>query len=351
MNDDSVPDPGFEIPPTPSDEILAMEKLRLEQEHEFDSGSSKGVPVSSISDDASLNFSENTVQSKHSRLTSERRSFCRCVTDLREVSFSRCICRTCGKACHIGSGTLGDRESSLTHSRTHSQTHSRTGNDTDASSSKRSVSTRHNMLQRDASRLNIRSKPITDEDYMDLNSIIHEDDGRYWSSDEDFESAQSPLPWLRYKHAHPYPLVNPDIHKLAYIEALQAAKMKARKELEDLEFNKLRRPNVFSYIPPHPDKNIPSLNIGIRPDDSATPRKGQFMKHIFGDVRPEDFYLGLSAGNNNKLIMDDSSISSTEQSSSNKTESKQVPVILEEPDRSSVSMKMRKQGISFDNDI
>lgn len=350
-----MPGPGFEIPPTPSEDISDIEKYRLDQESKRFTVSSKTSKITgtSVDDDTSLNLSKSaTSRTKLSRINSEHRSFCRCNSDLREISFSRNICKTCGKAWHDGSESCDDRVSS--------QTRSRTDGETEDSSSKRSMSTRQRMLKDDM-RMNLRSKPITDEDYMDLDSIIHEDDGRYWSSDEeDFGNlGQSPISWYRYKHAQPYPLVNPDIHKIVYIKALQAAHMKGKKTMDDFEFDeldRLRRPNVFSYIPllPITDKNNPNpKQIGIRPDDSDKPKKGQYMKHIFGDVKPEDFYPGGKYGKKGAVFIDESSkVSSTEQSSTERTsDNGDALKQSKEPERSSVSLKMRKQGISFDNDV
>lgn len=349
MTDDSVPDPGFEMAPTPSDDLLELERLRLDQENVYDSGSSKGIHSSSISDDASLEFSQKTALSaKSSNILSRTASFCRCSTNIREISFSRDLCRTCGKACYLKSGTLRDRESSLTQSRGDRGTRG-------GSSSNQSMSTRQRMLRRDDARVNIRSKPFTDEDYMDIDSIIHEDDGRYWSSDEEFAAEQSPVSWYRYKHAQPYPLVNPEIHKLVYIEALNAAKIKGKKKEEDFEIdelNLLRRPNVFSYIPLLPYKDRKNKKyIGIRPDDSSKPKKGQFMRHIFGDVKPEDFYPGTMSLKQGRIVIDDSNNMSSSERTSERTEGTRAEAVSKDPERSSVSLKMRRQGVSFENDV
>lgn len=349
MDDDSVPDPGFEIPPTPSEDLLELEQLRLDQENISDSSSSKEILTNSVSDDASLAFSQKTTKStRSSRIPSDRRSFCRCATDIREISFSRDVCRSCGKACCI--------EGSIRKGTDSSQMQSRQDYDTYTSSRNKSSGTRHRVLQRDEARFNIRSKPFTDEDYMDIDSIIHEDDGRYWSSDDEFGVLEhSPTSWYRYKHAQPYPLVNPDIHKLVYIEALQAAKMKGKKKVEDFQIDELkllRRPNVFSYLSLLPYKDRKNTKyIGIRPDDSSKPKKGQLMRHIFGDIRPENFYPKAMSREHGRIIVDASSNISSSEHSSEKTDTTrtELQAVPKDPERSSVSLKMRKQGLSFDD--
>lgn len=340
MEDDSVPHQGFEMAPTPSDDLPAnLAQMTLPIEDVFDSGSSQGVDESSIGDDASLHLSDKAPGSKsrQSRFSYENRSFCRCATEVREVSFARNICRTCGKACMADSEFDG-----ITGSRVSSKTRQHTRNDTAGSSSKRSLSQRMSALRPDDGRVNLMSKPYTDEDYMDLNSIIHEDDGHYFSGDDDEqESSMSPTSWYRYKRANPVPLVDPDIHKLAYLNALREAKLRSLVLSEDLDIEespRLRRATVFSYIPLLPyrgkDAKQPEY-LGLRPDDSNAPKKGQYMKHIFGSINPDDFYPSRKAFAKSKVIIDNSSAIEV---STDSTESKPPPNELE---RSSVSLKLR----------
>jgi hypothetical protein len=165
------------------------------------------------------------------------------------------------------------------------------------------ISSESTSEENHVTRMNIRSKQAIDEDYMDLDSIIYEDDGRYWSSGEE---SISPNSW--YRHAHPFPLVNPDVHKLVYMQALKAARLQgSKKKLEDID-EMIRRPNVFSYIPLLPIKGkAQPEDLGLRPYRSNKPKKGQLMKHIFGDVKLDDFYEGLINKNNSDVIVEQSS--------------------------------------------
>ncbi|KAL4217751.1 hypothetical protein ACF0H5_022491 [Mactra antiquata] len=374
IDEDSVPNQGFEIPPTPFDDVMSyLDPLTPVPGKETDSysRSSKGQPDSSLSDDASLNLTDGKtsgMKSRRSVLTSDPGGLCRCPSHLREVSFERNICRTCGKAFNsgtnesdVGGSRLSDSDvdgSRLSGSdvgggsRVTTKTKRQSKNESGASSSKMSLSQRitsqqQQQQQREEARMNQRSKACTDEDYMDLNSIIHEDDGHYFSGDDDeeFSVEQSPVSWFRYRHALPLPLIDPDIHKLAYLRALKEAKLKHTFLSEDFDLEEtptLRRATVFSYIPLLPYRaKEPPKNIGLRPDDSNAPKKGQFMKHIFGDVNPDDFYPGGKVITKSKVIIDNSNDSSTTPVSTDRTDPQSTKEPQFEPERSSVSLKMR----------
>ncbi|XP_045182148.2 uncharacterized protein LOC123540886 [Mercenaria mercenaria] len=346
MTEDSVPDPGFEIPPTPSEDVSDLEKLKVEQEDGFDKDAVKDAIKGGVNGEVEHNISENMdIPTTLSGIPSERRSFCRCATDLREISFTKNICRTCGKDCKLRSSS----------SRGSSHTYSQSGTSAMTTRSGRFRSTKLQMSKEDEMamyRMNARTNAAKNKDFVDHGSkIIHEYDDEYWSSDEEFADLDnSPVSWLR--NNKPYPLLNPDIHKQVYIDALQAAKMKGKKNTEDFEIDELkmlRRPNVFSYIPLLPYKDKQKIRyIGIRPDDSSKPKKGQFMKHIFGDVRLDDFYPSAKPSKGGKIIIDDLvKTSSTEHMSSKES---QVPATSRGPERSSISLKMKSRGISFDNE-
>ncbi|XP_045181516.2 uncharacterized protein LOC123540501 [Mercenaria mercenaria] len=364
LNDDLLTDLGSENPQTQSEHDMEKEMGKTQIGSLSDSCSSNGIS------DASIIFSEQTAESRY---PTEKHELCRCSTAQREKSFSRNLCKACGKKYQLESSMWRDMGSQQIHTQTG------TGNDTRASSSTRCLSTRQQMLQHEEAkvktsvrsktttdedrltrmyirsktsideehlsgmyirskttteddymtrmhmrskqspdkdfmgRINLRSKQTIDEDYMDMDNIIYDDDGRYWSSGEE---SPSPTPMYRHQHAHPYPLVNPDIHKIVYIQALQAAQARNIKDIEDFD-EMLRRPNVFSYIPLLPDKNQEDAkHIGLRPDDSTTPKKGQLMKHIFGNFRPDDYYKG----NKTEVIFDyTSNDSSTEKLTSGET--------------------------------
>lgn len=327
-----------------------LESVATEIGNYSDSCSSKA-----FSEDATIIFSERNTEIRNP--SGRQESLCRCSTNLREISKSQNVCKACGKMYRLDSRTvksgisqyipnsladsytrasssthcLSSRQQMLQHNDTNlnrrskttlddyhvtrSNTRSRLSSDdghvTRLTRSKTSIDdTIYRTDTRSQStaegnhvtRMNIRSKPVIDEDYMDLDSIIYEDDGRYWSSGD--ESA-SPNSW--YRHAHPYPLVNPDIHKLVYIEALKASHLSGKKKLEDLD-EMIRRPNVFSYIPLHPERNkAQAQDCGLRPCKSTKPKKGQLMKHIFGEIRLDDFYKGTIDKNKHDVIIEHAS--------------------------------------------
>ena len=372
-DEDSVPDPGFEIPPTPSVE----ERLQLEREEQARKDAERkelerqGDKVNalieesvdadyleSLSDDTSLRFTEaRSARSSRHRVrptlsSISRKSFCRCPSDTRESSFMKSTCLICGKEIIYGN-VRRSRESSISQ------------NEADGTSmlSPSSVSnrSRQQMLDKARERVKSKGKSVSDEDYMDLESIIHEDDGRYWSSDEDDYEAQymTRSAMVRYRNAKPFPLVDPNLHRLAYINALREARLRSAMESED-EFDpmeKFRHPYTFSYFPLLSNlktQNGGQSNIGIRAsDDTVDIKQGQFMRHIFGDIDPDNFYPRSTKRVRKHSILDitDTALISTDHVSSEPTDSspRTMANIPREDERTSVSLKMRKSGINFEN--
>ncbi|WAR16289.1 hypothetical protein MAR_030883 [Mya arenaria] len=345
--EDSVPDPGFEIPPTPSDMSLSLslsnesqgEAASRQTEGRSRKQSKTGRSVITNSDDTTIKFSDGDASEARSRISNlpsgKTTSFCRCVSNLREVSFTRNVCKTCGKPYYIS-----DSGSAATKTQY------------DYDTSRRSVSLRNKMLQQGGGKVTRKSKNFSDEDYMDFD--LNED--QYLSSDDDefpghFDD--SPTSWYRYKHAQPYPLVDPDTHKIVYLKALHAAQIKALQRSEEELDEKLRRPNVFSYIPLLKRMSVDGVTpraIGIRPDKPVKIKNGQFMKHIFGDIKPEDFYTGNVVPG--RLVFDETprtTETDAEATTTTRSSGKDTQPIMNDPERSSVSLKMSRKGVNFDN--
>ena len=322
---DSVPYPGFEIPPTPTAEELAeIERIEMEQieaelaEEEkrhleklvaegrvFDTDKSS----KSLTDEGSVIISDTG--SMTIRSISERKSFCRCPTDIRIVG-SKQLCKHCGKV--VGKHGLQSEHKSKSRSEFESEfPFSRSMGSTEVISR----ASRDRMLKDRRLVEHMRTRTISDEDYMDLESIIQDDDARYWSTEDDdvdeTSHATTTSSLLRLRNAQPYPLVNPDVHKEVYIRALNEVKFREMKKSNETKFDELkrfRRPNVFSYYQLWPFAGKAdgcSNNIGIRPDNSSVnikTKKGGLMKHIFGDVKPEDYYPGGSKSYLPRIVLD-----------------------------------------------
>jgi hypothetical protein len=341
MTEDSVPHPGFEIPPTPDGTIeIAEQQTAKENGVTCIKGDTSNHDDNKQKVGDLIETSSGTNHVTHSvtlsGVSSDRKSFCRCATDMREVSFTRNICRTCGKDCKFRNSL--SRGSSLTYSQT--------GDGSIITRSGRFRSTRLIMPDEEIAMYgkNARTTVARNGHYTDRKFAFNEEDDRYWSSDEEFfDLDQSPMSWLR--NDKPYPVLNPDIHKEAYIAALQAARMKGKQNLEDFEIDEmkmLRRPNVFSYIPllPLNDKNKMKY-IGIRPDNSTKPKKGQFMKHIFGDIQVDDFYPRLRPRKGGMIKVDQGNDSNSEQTTSKNSKN---PAMQSVPERSSVSLKLKSRN-------
>ena len=352
--EDTVPYPGFEIPPTPTAEEIAeierleeemlAEELQTEEEKRqmeiiiaegrvFDTDRSSKP----FTDEDSLILSENE-PSLTIRSLSGKRSFCRCPTEIRCLASSQ-LCKHCGKAV--------DRYS------IRSDHKSRSGLDSEFPFSRSmgapSRTSREKMLNDRKLAEQVQTRTPSDEDYMDLESIIQDDDARYWSSDDDNEGtsrAATTSSVRRLRNAKPYPLVNPDIHKQVYLQALNEVQFRDMKKNNTERFDenrKLRRPNVFSYyrLWPFAGKcNGCGNDLGIRPDNGFAdkkPKQGQLMKHIFGDVKVEDYYPGGSKSNEPKIVLD--SLNTYDRSMS-KSKSIDASVI-------NSSKKIKRQGIKF----
>ncbi|XP_052251589.1 uncharacterized protein LOC127858453 [Dreissena polymorpha] len=354
--EDSVPDPGFEIPPTPSLDSMSLSvsmvskagddtNLSPEERRQSRSKSEReprksqvhheGLLVGMSSDDDDEEDGSSSGVSYH---TSEKFEFCRCPTNVRDISFSRNVCKTCENAYYAS-----DAGSTQTRSLPSLKGTSRT---TDASQSRVKQAGKKHHSGADGS-----TDDVTEFDVKD---------GQYWSSDdEDFPSHfdESPSAWIKYKHAQPYPLVDPNIHKFVYMQAINAVQLNAIANAGDDykfdEIEKLRRPHVFSYIPLLKRKvtnDTVARSIGLRPVKSPKIRNGQYMRHIFGDINPDDFYPSRSRGN--RLVFDGASRTTdsdtvTSDDESDKTDKGMQPVLTE---RSSVSLKMRKEGVNFSNE-
>ena len=322
---DSVPYPGFEIPPTPTAEELAeIERIEMEQierelaeeeKRHLEKLVAEGRVFEMDRSSKALTDEESVVISDTGSITirsiSERKSFCRCPTEIRVVG-SKQVCKHCGKVVckyslhseHKSKSRSGfESEFPFSRSMGSTEVHSRTS--------------REKMLNDRKLVGNVRTRTVSDEDYMDLESIIQDDDARYWSTDEDdmerTSHATTTSSLRRLRNAKPYPLVNPDLHKEVYLRALNEVhfrEMKRSNETRFDEFKKLRRPNVFSYYQlwPFAGKCDGCGNdLGIRPDNSFNdrkPKQGQLMKHIFGDVKPEDYYPGGSKSNVPRIVLD-----------------------------------------------
>lgn len=346
-DEDSVPYPGFEMPPTPSAlEIREMERLEAEKRelqrqielgNVFDNSSSKGAPGSIISDDASLTLASEQVKSRASGLTSGKHSFCRCSSYLRELSVTHTTCNTCGKILRQGSEAGCSRESTrLGKGRVDYDNASRSSLGSLASKSRQKM-----LLEGRRGKI----KTVTDEDYMDLDSIIHEDETYYYSDNETASVSRGRSSELRYKNAKPFPLVDPEIHKIVYIKALQAAQYQ-KKPLVVGE-QRLRKPHVFSYFHLWPfaaKRNPTAGNIGIHPEESFLPKKGKIMKHIFGNVKLDDYYpAAQSEFKAKKRVINDSIDKANNKTDSLKSSTK-LPDIPPQSERSSVGLKMMKQS-------
>lgn len=323
---DSVPYPGFEIPPTPTAEELAeierieMEQIEAELAEEEKRHLEKLVAEGRVFDtdrsSKTLTDEDSVIISDTGSMTitsiSERKSFCRCPTEIRTVG-SKQICKHCGKV--VGKHGLHNEHKSK----------SRSGFETEFPFSRSMGSTevmsrasREKMLKDRKQVGHVRTRTISDEDYMDLESIIQDDDARYWSTDDDDEADETShvtttSSLQRLRNAKPYPLVNPDVHKEVYLRALNEVKLREMKKSNETqfdEFKKLRRPNVFSYyrLWPFAGKSDGCSNdLGIRPDNSfydRKPKKGGPMRHIFGDVKPEDYYPGGCKSDLPRIVLD-----------------------------------------------
>ena len=281
--DDSVPAPGFEIPKTPGEitllELEAMDAMENEARDVMEIND-----CSIINDNGSSRFhdSESTdswMYSTDKRSSYDRQySFCRCLSSVREVTFTSTTCKTCGKT-YLGWDKYSDgTRSKYGGSTTFSQTYD--------NSSKKS-SNRFFGLDGQSDR----TKGDASEAYFDP------------TTERDFDGLQHLTGYEKPHVEHSSdghkrninPLVDPEIHRTAYMHALQIAQCNAlsREGFVFDETKKLRRPNVFSYyslLPCNSPYTIAPEYIGVRPDDSVTPKKGRYMKHIFGEVSPDDYY-------------------------------------------------------------
>ena len=361
-DEDSVPYPGFEIPPTPTEEEIAeferLEEERLanelvgelneEEKRQLEIMIAEGKVFDTerssrpFTDDSSLILSENdpsvTIRSlsgpDNERIVNDgrARSFCRCPSDVRREE-SNLICKHCGRHVHSEhKSRSGAFESEFPFSR---------------SMGAPSRTSREKMLNDHKLAQPVRTQTMSDEDYMDLESIIQDDDARYWSSDDDNEGtshATTTSSLRRLRNAKPYPLVDPDLHKQVYLQALNEAQNRDIKKGNGGrfdEFRKLRRPNVFSYYQlwPFAGKcNGCGNDLGIRPDQGFAekkPKQGQLMKHIFGDVKVEDYYPGGSKSSDPKIVLD-----SMKTGDRSMTKSIDASVI-------NSSKKIKRQGILF----
>jgi len=350
--EDSVPEPGFLIPPTPTEDSFPLSPEIDENDRNLDSfldipnehhtlgrsgrsGRSDGI---STGRSGVTNFTGSSERlpgatSGFSDMQGRDSSFCQCASYLRDISFTQNMCKTCGKPYYVSESAASGFNSTQY----------------DYNGSVRSGSTRKNMLKQQGEKqgqIGRKSKNISDEDYM---GDIQIEDSRYLSSDdEEFPCAQSPTSWYRYKHARPFPLVDPETHKIVYLKALRAAQYNSM-ATSGAEFNaikKIRRP-VFSYIPLLKRKQA-FRSIGIRPDSPLKIKKGGFMKHIFGDVNPDDFYGNVTV---DVLMTDDTDVTQTEgEETLNAGDgTRGTTPVLREHERSSVSLKMRRQGVNFDD--
>lgn len=348
--DDTVPYPGFEIPPTPTAEELAemerienekiIQELEEEEKRHMEKMVAEGkvfdVDRSSkpLTDEDSVSLSENI--SMTIRSLSGKRSFCRCPTDIRILASSQ-VCKHCGKAIDRYS-LKGEHKS-------------RNGLDSEFPFSRSmgmtSRNSREKMLNDRKLNQRVHTRTVSDEDYMDLESIIQDDDARYWTSDDELEGtshATTTSSLRRLRNAKPYPLVNPDLHKEVYLRALnevQYREINKNNETRFDGFKKLRRPHVFSYYQlwPFAGKCEGCGNdLGIRPDNSfpdKKPKQGQLMKHIFGDVKVEDYYPGGSKSSEPRIILDSYKIDDRSM-----TKSMEASVI-------NSSRKIKRSGILF----
>ena len=322
---DSVPYPGFEIPSTPTAEELAeierieMEQIEAELAEEEKRHLEKLVAEGRVFDtdrsSKSLTDEDSVIISDTGSMTirsiSERKSFCRCPTEIRIVG-SKQLCKHCGKV--VGKHGLQSEHKSKSRSEFESEfPFSRSMGSTEVISR----ASRDRMLKDRKLVEHMRTRTISDEDYMDLESIIQDDDARYWSTEDDdvdeTSHATTTSSLLRLRNAQPYPLVNPDVHKEVYIRALNEVKFREMNKSNETKFDELkrfRRPNVFSYYQLWPFAGKADgcgNNIGIRPDNSSInikTKKGGLMKHIFGDVKPEDYYPGGSKSNLPRIVLD-----------------------------------------------
>ena len=323
---DSVPYRGFEIPPTPTAEELAeterieMEQIEAELAEEEKRHLEKLVAEGRVFDtdrsSKTLTDEESVIISDTGSMTiasiSERKSFCRCPTEIRIVG-SKQVCKHCGKV--VGKYGLHNEHKSKSRSEFETEfPFSRSMGSTAVISR----ASREKMLKDRKLVEHMRTRTISDEDYMDLESIMQDDDARYWSTDDDDEADETShvtttSSLQRLRNAKPYPLVNPDVHKEVYLRALNEVKLREMKKSNDTKFDdfkKLRRPNVFSYYQlwPFAGKSDGCSNdLGIRPDNSFydwKPKKGGLIKHIFGDVKPDDYYPGGSKSNLPRIVLD-----------------------------------------------
>ncbi|KAK3602658.1 hypothetical protein CHS0354_024981 [Potamilus streckersoni] len=300
-SEDSVPDAGFVIPKTPKP-LTEFEKQDLERfEREIALGNRGLSATTKLTTTESLISLPDSNSFIIQRMSGQ---FCECSPGERRTAVNPDICVSCGKKIRKGTlSSLMTTDDSDTPSSVQRPTHG-----IKRSISRQSKPNEHSHL----------SRTMTDEDYLDIEKIIQEDEGNYFNSEADedvFEDVDGDDATLssvrRFREAKPFPTVDPEIHKEAYLRALQEARGKrlARiKKFEDFEEGfKLRRPNLFSYFPLWPIASEKCEQcghvIGLRADQGNIPKSiknGKLMKHIFGDVKVDDYYPG-GKGNPQKL--------------------------------------------------
>ena len=124
------------------------------------------------------------------------------------------------------------------------------------------------------------------------------------------------------------------------------------------ELQKLRHPHVFSYFQLLPNSSSTTKTtsdlIGIKHVEPEPIKKGQYMRHIFGDVKLDDFYVSSSSSKVEKQSEESAMERDARKNAiANKKRRDQAtknkdPLPLSEPERSSVSLKLRKQGVIVD---